>query len=235
MSKIVPLLVSLFLMTYILFPSANAQENSNGYILKDDVIVDPATSRRISLYQYGYIEREHTLEENLKNIGIMYGLTWVVYPVVQPKVFRGAGGWGDYKKNLGRIVFDKDEPVWNFFIHPLSGSQLYLLYRADGYSRMESFGMTFVTSTLFELTVEIFTEPASVQDLYQTPVLGTVFGLGLESFSMYLLNTGTTFGKVFGHLLNPATLLPIYEGRTLIIPKFDEQDKGAMLELQVRF
>jgi hypothetical protein len=120
-------------------------------------------------------------------------------------------------------------------MHPLSGSQLYLLYRADGYTRMEAFGMTFVTSTLFEFTVEIFTEPASVQDLYQTPVLGTVFGLGIESFSMYLLNTGTTLGKFLGHLINPATLLPIYEGRTMIIPKLEENDKGAMLKLEVSF
>lgn len=240
MPAIVSLLVSLFLMISLSIANAQVPANdiptvSKDYILLEDVIIDPSNNKRIPLYRYQYIEREHTTSENLKNIGIMYGLTWVVYPIFQPKILKGAGGWGDYKKNLGEIVFDKDEPIWNFFMHPLSGSQLYLLYRADGYTRMEAFGMTFVTSTLFEFTVEIFTEPASVQDLYQTPVLGTVFGLGIETFSMYLLNTGSTFGKFLGHLINPATLLPIYEGRTMIIPKIEEDDKGAMLKLEVSF
>lgn len=238
--KNVSLLISLFLMIPNSIISAQTLKNdpsiiSNQYILQDDVIIDQKTNKRVPLYRYLYKEREHSTAENLKNIGIMYGLTWVVYPIFQPKILKGVGGLDNYKKNFGRIVFDKDEPIWNFFVHPLTGSQLYLLYRADGYTRMEAFGMTFVTSTLFEFTVEIFTEPASVQDLYQTPVLGTVFGLGIETISMYLLNTGTTFGKFVGHLINPATLLPIYEGRTMIIPKLDEGDKGAMIKLEVNF
>ncbi len=187
------------------------------------------------LYRYQYVERDHSLADNVRNIGMLYGLAWIVYPAFQPKVFRGSGGWNDYKSNFGKIVFDKDEPFWNFFVHPITGSQLYLLFRADGYTKMGSFGMTLITSSLFEFTVEILTEPASVQDLYQTPVLGSVLGLGIESLSLYALNSGTTFGKYFGHLINPATLLPFYEGRTLIIPKFDTEDKGAMMQLQVSF
>ena len=214
MTKIVLLVLTLI---YLIPVSIKASESSS------------------ELYQYQYTERVHTINENVRNIGLLYGLAWIVYPVFQPKVFRGAGGWSDYKSNFGKIVFDKDEPFWNFFVHPLTGSQLFLLFRADGYSRMESFGMTFITSSLFEFTVEILTEPASIQDLYQTPVLGSVLGLGIESLSLYALNSGSTFGKYFGHLINPATLMPFYEGRTLIIPKFDTEDKGAMLQMQVTF
>lgn len=202
---------------------------------KDEVKVDPRTHNRQPLYHYGYNDREHSMVENAKNIGIVYGMTWFFYPIVQPKVFGGAGGIKEFGHNFGKIVFDQDEPFWNGFVHPISGSQLYLLYRADGYDRMSAFQMTFISSALFEFTVEIFTEPASAQDLYQTPVLGTVLGLGLENASMYLLNSGNTLGKIFGHAINPATLLPIYEGRTLIIPKLEDADKGAMIMWEGRF
>jgi len=202
---------------------------------KDQVYVDPETHKRLPLYQYGYNDREHSFAENVKTIGVVYGLTWFFYPIVQPKVFHGAGGVKEYQHNLGKLVFDQDEPFWNDFVHPLSGSQLYLLYRANGYDRLSAFEMTFVSSALFELTVEIFTEPASVQDLYQTPVLGTVLGYGIENASMYLLNSGNTIGKLLGHALNPATLFPFYEGRTLIIPKYNEEDKGAMIRMEMSY
>jgi len=226
MDKIV--LITLYLFLSLLTPL-------NSVVANDDVIVDPKTNTTVQLYRYEMPLKEHSPTDNVKNIGVMYGLAWFFYPILQPKVFSGEASWEQYKKNFGEIVFDKDEPVWNYFVHPLVGSQLFLFYRADGYTRMESLGMTFITSALFEFTVEIFTEPASIQDLYQTPVLGSVIGLGLENLSLYALNSGTTFGKVFGHLINPSTLLPIYEGRTLIIPKLEPEDKGAMLKFEVRF
>lgn len=226
-------LLLLFLFCSLQAPFVSAQSNE-AYIENDDV-VNPTLGTKSRIYAYGYTDREHSVEENLKNIGIVYGLTWVFYPIIQPKVFEVKNGVSVYRHNFGRLVFDKDEPIWNFFVHPISGSQLYLLYRSIGYSRMGALGMTTISSSLFEFTVEILTEPASVQDLYQTPVLGTVLGLGIETLSMYLLNTGSTAGKVAGHIINPATLLPFYEGRTLIIPKFEQEDKGAMVKMELRF
>lgn len=240
MTKFVPLLLLLFSLMTISegFAQASAQELDSGPqkpYLQGDVVVDPVKKTRTSLYHYGYVDREHSWEENAKNIGIVYGLTWVFYPLIQPKVFKVEDGWNKYKNNFGKLVFDKDEPVWNLFVHPLTGSQLYLLYRAEGYSRMAAMGMASISSALFEFTVEILTEPASVQDLYQTPVLGTVLGLGIETASMSLLNSGTMTGKIVGHMINPATLFPFYEGRTLIIPKFEQEDKGAMLRLELNY
>lgn len=224
----------LLLFSLIAISEGHSQDEMKPY-LQGDTIIDPKTNTRTSLYRYSYIDREHTWEENVKNIGVVYGLTWVFYPLVQPKVFKVKNGFKTYKNNFGQLVFDKDEPIWNLFVHPLTGSQLYLLYRAEGYSRMAAMGMASISSALFEFTVEILTEPASVQDLYQTPVLGTVLGLGIETVSMSLLNSDTTAGKIVGHLINPATLFPFYEGRTLIIPKFDQEDKGAMLRVEVNY
>lgn len=224
----------LLLFSLITLSEAHSQDEMKPY-LQGDSVINPKTNTRTSLYRYGYVDREHTWEESVKNIGFVYGLTWVVYPLVQPKVFKVKDGFRKYRNNFGQLVFDKDEPVWNLFVHPLTGSQLYLLYRANGYSRMAAMGMASISSALFEFTVEILTEPASVQDLYQTPVLGTVLGLGIETVSMSLLNSDTTVGKIVGHMINPATLFPFYEGRTLIIPKFDQEDKGAMVRLEVNY
>ena len=199
---------------------------------------DPDTGKRIARFNYGYIDREHTFKEDLKNQAFLYTLAWAFYPITQPKILKSNGGFATYGKNFGKLVFDKDEPFWNWFVHPISGSQLYLYYRADGYNRIEAFKMAFITSVLFEFTVEIFTEPASVQDLYQTPVLGSILGLGIENFSMYLLNTAHPVAMFFGHIINPATLFPIYQGRTLIVPALNPKTselQSLMLQTTVSF
>lgn len=236
MTQFVLKLILLFSLTSVgqLLAETTVNSDNRPYI-DNDFVVDPVTGSRTGLYRYGYNDRVHTTEETIKNIGIVYGLTWVFYPLVQPKVFKIKDGVDQYKNNFGKLVFDKDEPVWNFFVHPITGSQLFLLYRAQGYSRMSALGLTTITSTLFEVTVEILTEPASVQDLYMTPILGSVLGLGIETLSMSLLNSGNTAAKIFAHIINPATLLPLYEGRTLIIPKFEEEDKGAMVKMELMF
>lgn len=186
------------------------------------------TKKRIPRYEYSFPEREYTFKQKLGHVGILYGLTWVVYPLSQPKVFIDDGSFKKWRQNFGKLTFDKDEPFWNWFMHPLSGSQLFLLYRAYGYNRMDAFKMTFISSMLFEFTVEIYTERASVQDLFQTPVIGSILGLGLENLSFYLLNTGNTFGRFWGHVLNPATLLWFYEGKAVITPTTNLKDQAGL-------
>lgn len=180
-------------------------------------------------YRYSYINRRHSMSESLKHIAAIYGVTWVVYPLTQPEVVREKGSWENYRRNFGQLVFDKDEPFWNWFVHPISGSQLYLYYRANGYSRIDSLGMAFISSTLFEFTVEIYTEPASVQDLFQTPMIGSFLGVGLENLSLYLLNSGNAFGRVVGHILNPATLFWFYEGKVQVIPQTNLNNTHGLL------
>lgn len=187
------------------------------------------------LFKHQYVEREHSFNDRLRTVGLIYGIALISYPISQPKIFKHKNGFQTYKRNFGKLVFDKDEPIWNNFVHPLTGSQMYLVYRASGYSRMESVGMTAISSALFEFTIETLTEPASVQDLYQTPILGSILGLGIENLSMYLLNQESAISNVIGHIINPATLLPLYKGRTLIIPRIDDTDKGAMLKVELIF
>jgi len=88
--------------------------------------------------------------------------------------------------------------------------------------------MSFISTVLFEFTVEIYTEPASIQDIFQTPVLGAVLGLGLETASLYLLNSGVPGSKFLGHILNIYTLFWFYEGKIKVIPMYDGPKSAAI-------
>ncbi|RLA65425.1 MAG: hypothetical protein DRQ88_03250 [Epsilonproteobacteria bacterium] len=178
-------------------------------------------------YHYHYLDRYHSVGENLKNLGTVYAITWGLYFATQPEAWH-EGSWEAWKKNFGKVVFDQDEPFWNWFVHPFAGSQLYLFYRANGYSRIDSLGMSFISALLFEFTVEIYTEPASIQDIFQTPVFGSILGLGLETASLYFLNSGNAAGKVLGHVLNLYTLFWFYEGKIKIVPMYDGPKSAAI-------
>lgn len=185
-------------------------------------------------YMYTYQDQEHTFKENAKQIGAIYAVSWIVYPAAQPGTFKNDGSWKKYSNNFGRVVFDSDEPVWNWLIHPATGSQLYLYYRANGYSQKQSLLMTTISSTLFEFTIEIYTEPASIHDLYQTPILGSIGGFVIENISLYLLNSEYSVGRFFGHLINPMTLFWFYEGKVKFIPQYDGK-KSASLTMTAEF
>ena len=217
----------IFIILFLLvFPTFSA-ETRRELLLKQEEI--KKSKKRTPKYHYGYLERKHSLNESLRNIGLAYGITWALYPLTQPDYFRKHGSWENYKNNFGKIVFDQDAPFWNWFAHPISGGQLYLYYRANSYSRIGSLGMAAISSALFEFTVEVWQEPASIQDLYQTPILGSILGLGIEGLSMYLLNTGNLIGKILGHTINPSTLFWFYEGKITITPAFDGNGKTRVV------
>jgi hypothetical protein len=157
---------------------------------------------------FAYTERDYETSDRIFHLGVVYGVSWAFYPLFQPEVMMGEkGSWREYRENLGRTVFDQDEPFWNWIVHPISGSQLYLFYRAMGYARTDSFAMTFISSALFEYTIEIYSEPASYQDLYQTPVLGATFGYGIELLSTELLNRPSKIAQFFGRVINPLSYI----------------------------
>ncbi len=185
---------------------------------------------------YSYIDRHHTFTEHLKFQAIVYGISWAGYIATQPNVFLKDGSFKKYKKNFGQIVFDKDEATWNWIVHPFNGGQIYLFYRANGYSRLSAVSMTFIQSALFEFTAEVYTEPASIQDLYQTPILGSIVGLFFEFVSLDLLNSDSTFLRGVGHVMNPSTLFEFYEGRVYISPTTSKNSfKPSGIEVSLDF
>lgn len=114
-------------------------------------------------------------------------------------------------------VRDKDGPFVNFVLHPISGSIYYQAARISGYSRMQSFGYSFLMSTFFwEYGVESLFETPSWNDLWATPVIGSLIGeLFLQLYQKVEANDGEVLGSRklgFGAklLLNSAETLRPY-------------------------
>lgn len=91
-------------------------------------------------------------------------------------------GWGEprfngLKKNftVGPRV-DNDRFLFNYVAHPLAGSEYYLIGRNRGLNWWQSAAYSAALSTAFEFLIESAYEQASWQDIWITPVAGTVFG-----------------------------------------------------------
>lgn len=74
-------------------------------------------------------------------------------------------------------VWDRDDAILNFVMHPYFGGAYYQSARKSGYRQWDSFLYSALMSTVFwEYGVEAFAETPSMQDLVVTPVLGWVYG-----------------------------------------------------------
>lgn len=91
---------------------------------------------------------------------------------------------------------------------------------------MESLWMSAIQSGLFEFFIETYTEPASYQDLYITPVYGSLIGYGIELVSIPMLNSGNAFLKVLGHIINPASMFWFFEGKVYTTPIVTKEAHG---------
>lgn len=179
-------------------------------------------------YHYTYLDRPHSWSENIAHWGALFGLASTVYVINQAETIEDHASFHNWRENFGRLTFDKDEPYWNWIAHPYVGSQMYLYFRANGYDQFHALKMTFVQSAIFELVIENLTERPSFQDLYQTPVLGSMLGYGLEKLSLYMFNSGHSFLRWTGYLLNPWPLFWFYEGKLEIIPEIRSKDEGKV-------
>jgi hypothetical protein len=72
--------------------------------------------------------------------------------------------------------FDFDNFYFNYVAHPIDGSEFYLVARNRGLTWWQSFAYAAAVSTVFEFLIESAYERASWQDLWITPVSGTVIG-----------------------------------------------------------
>lgn len=107
-------------------------------------------------------------------------------------------------------VWDKDNAIFNYVLHPYAGAAYYMGARSNGFNMWGSFLYTFCISTFFwEYGFEAFNEVPSVEDLIITPVVGTIVGEGFYVAKRYIVSNGyRLFGsKVAGYavafLLDP--------------------------------
>ena len=81
--------------------------------------------------------------------------------------------WGENARDPRR---DEDDKYINYVLHPYWGASYYIRGRERGLDRTQSFLFSAGLSTLYEFGVEAFFEHPSYQDLWTTPVLGSLIG-----------------------------------------------------------
>lgn len=152
--------------------------------------------------------KERSTWEYTLNFSAVYATQWAVYLVTQEETIRDHGSWDNFTHYPFHPGFDKDSFDYNLFKHAWSGQYYYLFYRYRGYTETEAFTWTFLSSLAFEFAVETYTEKPSIQDIYQTPIYGTLVGMGFERLSTYFRSSESVFVRAVGIMLNPFTLLP---------------------------
>ena len=116
-----------------------------------------------------------------------------------------------WKENVSAgPVWDRDEHILNYIMHPYFGGVYYTAGRHAGFNEFESFLYSFTMSAVFwEFGVEAFAEIPSWQDLFVTPFFGAVVGEMMFEGEQKIVENGgevmgsDTLGSVSLFFLNP--------------------------------
>ncbi len=81
-------------------------------------------------------------------------------------------GWEEWTDNVAGWQWDSDDAWINYIGHPYFGSTYFIYARHYGYSRLESLWFSFSISAFYEIALEAWAEPVSIQDMIFTPLLG---------------------------------------------------------------
>ena len=125
--------------------------------------------------------------------------------------------WDNWKENVTHWQWDKDAAWINYIGHPYFGSAYVVYARHYGYSKLESFCFSFASSLFYEVAIEGWVEPVSIQDVIVTPVLGFFLAELLLPLETQIKNNNNEVlnSKILGNislfLINPfgCTISPI--------------------------
>ena len=113
--------------------------------------------------------------------------------------------WRNLKRSFSTApVWDQDDWALNYIGHPIAGSYYYNALRSQNASRFHSFLFSTAQSFIWEYIIEGVAERPSAQDLFITPVVGSMLGEATHLLTMSMRRNGFNFfEKVFVLLLNP--------------------------------
>lgn len=116
--------------------------------------------------------------------GLLLGSQFVAAGIVFAMP-QSASGWSaDQKKNTFKHysenfvdpVWDKDTFYINYILHPYWGATYYIRGRERGLDYSSAFVYSTLISAMYEFGIECFFEKPSIQDLFVTPVAGSLLG-----------------------------------------------------------
>ncbi len=124
------------------------------------------------------------------NTGLFLGATVITFGVLytlpesatqwDKEKMRQEGITAKWQENVQKgPVIDSDNFFFNYVTHPWAGAVYYMSARSSGFKWWDSFLYSSLMSTFFwEYGVEAFAEVPSVQDIFVTPIVGSMFGEG---------------------------------------------------------
>lgn len=84
--------------------------------------------------------------------------------------------------------WDHDKFVFNYILHPYAGAVYYMAARSCGFNAWQSLLYCSIISNVgWEFGVEAFMERPSIQDLFITPLVGSLIGEGFYKIKRYLV------------------------------------------------
>lgn len=169
-----------------------------------------------------------------KQVSLLYAGQWGYYLTAQRENLEEHGALRNWWVNPGNPHFDKDFYDFNLVLHTMTGTLYYGYYRSFGSSRPRSLALSTLSVLLFEFTIETGTERPSFQDIYQTPVLGAVVGMGLEDLSLWCLESRYAPVRGMGYLFNPFTLVPGSAWQVKFRPVVARNNLGGNLDVSFR-
>ncbi|MDH4273449.1 MAG: DUF3943 domain-containing protein [Gammaproteobacteria bacterium] len=92
-----------------------------------------------------------------------------------------------WKEHTQQIVWDKDAWYINYMLHPYWGGTYYIRAHERGFGEVGSFWFAMLLSSLFEYGGEALFEPASLQDVLVTPIMGIMVGRWFEEIRAPIL------------------------------------------------
>jgi len=113
--------------------------------------------------------------------------------------------WRNMKRSLSMApVWDDDDWQINYVGHPIAGSIYYNSLRSQNASIFHSFLFATAQSFIWEYIIEATAEKPSTQDLFITPIVGSILGESIHRLTMSMRRNGFNFfEKIFVLIFNP--------------------------------
>lgn len=119
--------------------------------------------------------------------GFQFSIIGVLY--VAPE---SVSGWSEeqkqnftiekYKHNVQDIIWDNDKFYINYLLHPYWGMGYYIRARERGVDNTNAFWYSVALSSMWEFGIEAMFEEASIQDIFITPIVGSVIGKYVDKY-----------------------------------------------------
>lgn len=100
--------------------------------------------------------------------------------------------------------WDHDKFYFNYILHPYAGAAYFMAARSCGFNMWQSLLYCTCVSTIgWEFGIEAFMERPSIQDIFITPIVGSLIGEGFYKLKRMIVDNGYRLAgsKVLGNIV----------------------------------